>query len=76
MAPLLAWWEHSWTQIVLKEPSSGWHHVLAGWEACLGPPTLGVDLFLDGYRKREGGSVPKSYSTWGAAAAGEIPGQY
>lgn len=50
MAPLLAWWEHSWTQIVLKEPSSGWHHVLAGWEACLGPPTLGVDLFLDGLK--------------------------
>lgn len=75
MALLPAGWEHSWTHIVLREPSSGWHHVLAGWEACLGPPTLGVDLFLDGYRKR-GGSVPKLYSTWGAAAAGEISAQH
>lgn len=36
--------------------------MLAGRGACLGPATLGGDLFLDGYRKREGGSIPKASS--------------
>ena len=76
MGLVSAGWNHSWTQIVLKEPSCGWHHVLAVWGVCLGLATLGGELFLDGYRKREGGSVPKVLSIWAAAADGELPAQH
>lgn len=69
-------WDHSWTQIVLKESSCGWHQVLAVWGVRLGLATLGGDFFLDGYRKREGESVPKVLSIWAIAAGGELPAQH
>jgi hypothetical protein len=45
----------------------GWHYILAGWGAHLGLATLGGDLFLDGYRKRDMGVSFKDIFSLGFA---------